>query len=135
MPHIHFAQRSGGQDTRSRARRPGQRENAFSLPPSICYKKLSSDDIQDLDLRMQTAFGWSEPSQRFQMAGATSQLEGTDMVIQAATGAGKTAVVAAAHLWKTGVTTLMIVPLLELENEMVSIIILLLLVQRQSSMH
>lgn len=68
---------------------------------------------------MQATYQWDEAAKKFQILGVKAQLEGVDAVIQAATGAGKTAIVAGPHLWKKGVITLMVVPLLSLEEEMV----------------
>ncbi|KZT69352.1 P-loop containing nucleoside triphosphate hydrolase protein, partial [Daedalea quercina L-15889] len=65
------------------------------------------------------AYGWKP--RPFQVAGIQAQIEGVDTIVQAPTGAGKTAVVAGAHLWPHGATkvTIMVSPLLSLEDEMV----------------
>ncbi|EMD42076.1 hypothetical protein CERSUDRAFT_62036 [Gelatoporia subvermispora B] len=56
------------------------------------------------------------------MAGIKAQLEGSDAIIQAATGSGKTAIAAGPHLWDgvKGRITIMVCPLLALEEEMVN---------------
>lgn len=71
---------------------------------------------------MQVQYRWNAPAKKFQLIGVKAQLEGVDSVIQAPTGAGKTAIVAGPHLWKSNVITVMIVPLLQLEDEMVRFI-------------
>jgi len=68
---------------------------------------------------MEEKYGWTPQS--FQLAGIQAQLEGVDMALQAPTGAGKTAIVAGAHLWPHNElkVTIMVSPLLSLEDEMV----------------
>lgn len=70
---------------------------------------------------MQDAYGWTDDPRPFQLAGVQAQLEGTDLIIQAPTGSGKTAVAAGPHLWPSskGKITIMVSPLLALEEEMV----------------
>ena len=70
---------------------------------------------------MKDRFKWDEYPRFFQLQGTQAQLEGCDMIIQAATGSGKTAIAAGPHVWPTsaGKTTIMVCPLLALEEEMV----------------
>ncbi|TFY52110.1 hypothetical protein EVJ58_g10196 [Rhodofomes roseus] len=81
--------------------------------------QLSEDDVGKLTKLMAERFKW-EP-RPFQVAGVQAQLEGVDIMIQAPTGAGKTAIVAGAHLWPSDKpkVTIMVSPLLSLEDEMV----------------
>lgn len=93
-------------------------------PPTISPKprpKLTSDDLKTLASLMRTQFGWSEDPRFHQLDGTQAQLEGVDMVIQAPTGSGKTAIAAGPHVWPSskGKTTIMVCPLLALEHEMV----------------
>ncbi len=83
--------------------------------------KLSDKDLEDLASRMRIAYGWDEPPRAFQLAGVQAQLEGRDVVIQAPTGAGKTAITAGPYLWPSshGKITIMVSPLMVLEDEMV----------------
>ncbi|OSD06262.1 P-loop containing nucleoside triphosphate hydrolase protein [Trametes coccinea BRFM310] len=71
---------------------------------------------------MREQFRWSEDPHHFQLEGVGAQLEGVDMIIQAPTGAGKTAIAAGPHMWpkSSGTVTIMVCPLLALEEEMVS---------------
>ncbi|KAI0071881.1 P-loop containing nucleoside triphosphate hydrolase protein, partial [Panus rudis PR-1116 ss-1] len=64
---------------------------------------------------------WDNEPHYFQLEGTRAQLEGTDMIIQAPTGCGKTAVAAGPHVWPSskGKITIVISPLLALEEEMV----------------
>ncbi|KAH9929200.1 P-loop containing nucleoside triphosphate hydrolase protein [Fomitopsis serialis] len=80
---------------------------------------LNDNDVQKLTRLMEEKYQW-EP-RPFQVAGVQAQLEGVDMIIQAPTGAGKTAIVAGAHLWPhdEAKVTIMVSPLLSLEDEMV----------------
>ncbi|KAI0697949.1 P-loop containing nucleoside triphosphate hydrolase protein, partial [Cerioporus squamosus] len=70
---------------------------------------------------MKERFNWEEDPRFFQLEGTRAQLEGCDMIIQAPTGSGKTAVAAGPHVWPTSAdkTTIMVCPLLALEEEMV----------------
>ncbi|TCD65949.1 hypothetical protein EIP91_001979 [Steccherinum ochraceum] len=70
---------------------------------------------------MREKYQWDSEPRGFQMAGVQAQLEGVDMIIQAATGSGKTAIAAGPHLFSTskGKITIMVSPLLALEEEMV----------------
>lgn len=82
---------------------------------------LSPEDVRQLAQRMRETYGWSEDPRPFQLAAVQAQLEGQDMIIQAATGAGKTAIAAGPHLWESskGKLTIVVSPLLVLEEEMV----------------
>lgn len=70
---------------------------------------------------MAKKYGWTPRS--FQLEGIRAQIEGIDAIIQAPTGSGKTAVVAGAHLWpqNEAMVTIMVSPLLSLEDEMVKL--------------
>ncbi|KAH9887685.1 P-loop containing nucleoside triphosphate hydrolase protein [Cubamyces lactineus] len=70
---------------------------------------------------MRERFKWDKEPRLFQLEGVRAQLEGVDMIVQAPTGAGKTAVAAGPHVWPSsrGKTTIMVCPLLALEEEMV----------------
>lgn len=80
---------------------------------------LLEDDIGKLTHLFEDAYGWSPRT--FQISGIQAQLEGVDTILQAPTGAGKTAIVAGAHLWPQDEhkVMLMVSPLLSLEDEMV----------------
>lgn len=83
--------------------------------------RLTSDDVNKLAARMREAFKWDSDPKDFQLAAVKAQLEGVDMVVQAPTGSGKTALAAGPHLWPGNEKkfTLMVCPLLSLEEEMV----------------
>ncbi|EMD37426.1 hypothetical protein CERSUDRAFT_29423, partial [Gelatoporia subvermispora B] len=83
---------------------------------------ISSQELDSLAGCMRSKYGWSSDPRPFQMAGIKAQLEGSDAIIQAATGSGKTAIAAGAHLWDgaKGKITIMVCPLLALEEEMVN---------------
>ncbi|KAI0771547.1 P-loop containing nucleoside triphosphate hydrolase protein [Trametes elegans] len=89
-------------------------------PPSR-RPKLTAEDVSLLSQKMRNEYGWDEHPKSFQLAGVKAQLEGMDLVIQASTGAGKTAIAAGPHLWPSskGKTTIMVCPLLSLEDKMV----------------
>ncbi|PSS33976.1 hypothetical protein PHLCEN_2v1984 [Hermanssonia centrifuga] len=67
---------------------------------------------------MRLKYGWNLNPKGFQLAGVQAQLEGIDMIIQAATGSGKTAIAAGPHLWIEGKQSIMVCPLMTLEDEM-----------------
>ncbi|KAH9842930.1 P-loop containing nucleoside triphosphate hydrolase protein [Rhodofomes roseus] len=98
--------------------RPLQRPSG---PKSTPFQRepLSQEDVSTLSKLVQDNYGWAPQS--FQLTGIQSQLEGVDAMIQAPTGAGKTAIVAGAHLWPHDEpkVTIMVSPLLSLEDEMV----------------
>ncbi|THH15238.1 hypothetical protein EUX98_g9497 [Antrodiella citrinella] len=83
--------------------------------------KLSEEELKTLARNMRETYGWDDNPREFQLAAVQAQLEGTDMIIQAPTGSGKTAIAAGPHLWPTskGKITIMVSPLLALEEEMV----------------
>lgn len=89
---------------------------------SVTHSKLSNDDLIKLASLMKTAYGWDKNPKPFQLAGVQAQLEGNNIMIQAPTGAGKTAIAAGPHLWPSAGSriTIMISPLMALEDEMVS---------------
>ncbi|KAI0365875.1 P-loop containing nucleoside triphosphate hydrolase protein [Pilatotrama ljubarskyi] len=70
---------------------------------------------------MREAFRWDADPKDFQLAAVQAQIEGVDMIVQAPTGSGKTALAAGPHLWPGNENkfTLMVCPLLSLEEEMV----------------
>lgn len=83
--------------------------------------KLTGEDLEVLASKMRAAYKWEADPKPFQLAGVQAQLEGVDVVIQASTGAGKTAIAAGPYLWPSsaGKSTIMVCPLLSLEEEMV----------------
>ena len=85
----------------------------------ITRKPLTTEDETALIAAFKHKFGW-EP-RPFQLGGIKAQIEGTDAIIQAATGAGKTAIVAGPYVLERyqDRCTIMVVPLLALETEMV----------------
>ncbi|KAH9847421.1 P-loop containing nucleoside triphosphate hydrolase protein [Lenzites betulinus] len=89
--------------------------------PRELRHKLTPEDVQLLSQKLRDTCGWHADPKPFQLAGIKAQLDGDDMIIQASTGAGKTAIAAGPHLWQTsaGKTTIMVCPLLSLEDEMV----------------
>ncbi|KAI0349391.1 P-loop containing nucleoside triphosphate hydrolase protein [Trametes cingulata] len=88
---------------------------------SASRPKLTTEDVELLSRKMRETYGWDADPKPFQLAGVQAQIEGVDMIIQASTGAGKTAIAAGPHLWPSsaGKTTIMVCPLLSLEDEMV----------------
>ncbi|KAH9911536.1 uncharacterized protein BXZ73DRAFT_34470, partial [Epithele typhae] len=82
---------------------------------------LSSEDIQLLRQMLRDKFRWPNNLKDFQVDAIRAQLKGVDIIVQAPTGAGKTALAAGPHVWPSFErrVTLMICPLLTLEDEMV----------------
>lgn len=90
-------------------------------PPGSRRPKLNEEELQKLSDLMRERFKWDAEPRFFQLEGVRAQIEGVDMIIQAPTGSGKTAVAAGPHVWPTskGKVTIMVCPLLALEEEMV----------------
>ncbi|KAH9910453.1 P-loop containing nucleoside triphosphate hydrolase protein, partial [Epithele typhae] len=86
----------------------------------ISRRPLSSEDIQLLREMLRNKFRWPNDPKDFQVNAIRAQLEGVDIIVQAPTGAGKTAIAAGPHVWPSFErrATLMICPLLTLEDEM-----------------
>ncbi|EJF56898.1 P-loop containing nucleoside triphosphate hydrolase protein [Dichomitus squalens LYAD-421 SS1] len=95
----------------------GVQKSAISILPR---PKLSQDDLKVLAAKMRSAYCWDADPKDFQLRGVQAQIEGTDIIVQAPTGAGKTALAAGPHLWPGNETkfTIMVCPLLSLEEEM-----------------
>ncbi len=86
-------------------------------------KTLSTNDVHLLASKMRVKFKWSNEPHPFQLDAVRAQLERSDIIIQAPTGAGKTAIAAGPHAWTAvsdaKMVTIMVSPLLSLEKEMV----------------
>ncbi len=91
----------------------------------LSLPELSEHDICVLAQQMKDPYGWNETPRHFQLAGVMAQIERIDIMIQAPTGAGKTAIAAGAHLWplNKGKITIMVSPLMSLEDKMVRVVI------------
>lgn len=88
---------------------------------AFAHRKLSPAEVEELAGRMREKFNWSADPREHQLKGTLAQLEGSDLIVQAPTGSGKTAIAAGPHAWpRCGRrVTIMVCPLLVLENEMV----------------
>ncbi len=102
-----------------KGRRPPGGASAASPPPP--RTPLTKEQLNSLAKAMQERFKWDSPPKDFQLDAVQAQLEGVDMILQAPTGSGKTAIAAGPHLFPGNEQkfTLMVCPLLSLEEEMV----------------
>ena len=102
--------------SRARATKTSRLKAVHALKPR---PRLKEEDTQRLTVLIQEKFSF-EPRD-FQIAAIKAQIEGVDMIVQASTGAGKTAIAAGPHLWPGNEKkfTIMTCPLLSLEEEMV----------------
>lgn len=91
------------------------------VTPPVRRQPLTPAEVDTLAQLMRERFRWDDDPRFFQLQGVKAQLEGVDTIIQAPTGAGKTAIAAGPHVWPSsaGKTTIMVCPLLALEVEMV----------------
>ncbi|EJF62569.1 P-loop containing nucleoside triphosphate hydrolase protein, partial [Dichomitus squalens LYAD-421 SS1] len=99
---------------RSRRGRKLSRKKAEDRP------RLTQQDVDKLAIQMRETYGWDSDVKDFQLAAVKAQIEGVDIIVQAPTGPGKTALAAGPHLWgwKEKKFTIMVCPLLSLEEEM-----------------
>ncbi|KAL6299962.1 P-loop containing nucleoside triphosphate hydrolase protein [Sparassis latifolia] len=95
----------------------------FTPPPGGTHARqpLTNNDLKQLAERMHQQFKWDNNPRPFQLADIQAQLEGIDTIIQAPTGSEKTALAAGPHVWpgNEGKVTIMVSPLMALEDEMV----------------
>lgn len=77
-------------------------------------------DTEDLAAKIEQKYGWKP--KEFQMRAIEAQLLQKDVVVHAGTGSGKTAIAAGPHVHESnkGRVTIMVSPLLALQNEQVS---------------
>ena len=109
------------------SRRPSSRRFKFrkasdqSSTSSAWRPQLNEESIAQLSAKMKATYRWSSEPRPFQLECIKAQVEGVDMIIRAPTGSGKTAVAAGPHLHESaaGKITIMIEPLLALQDEMV----------------
>ncbi len=101
--------------------------------------QLGPDDLDFLRAEFERQYGY--PAKPFQLEAIQAQIEGRDVIVQAPTGSGKTAIAAGPHLWPANKDkfTIMVCPLLSLEEEMVcsilSLLHLALMVKTGSNFH
>lgn len=76
-------------------------------------------DLEGLGVRLEEQFGWK--LRAFQLEAIEAQVLGKDVIVHAGTGAGKTAIAAGPHVlpMMEGRVTIMVSPLLALQNEQV----------------
>ncbi|KAH9940489.1 P-loop containing nucleoside triphosphate hydrolase protein [Epithele typhae] len=105
----------------ARRSRPSKLQNYALLKSGIPRPRLTEDDITELKAHMRESFKWDSDPRDFQLKAVVAQIEGVDMIVQAPTGAGKTALAAGPHVWPAfaNKVTLMVSPLMALEEEMV----------------
>lgn len=80
-------------------------------------KQLTPEQIEELRHKLCIAFK-REPYD-FQLEAIKAQIEGTDLLVHASTGAGKTTLAAGPHVWMPNSITLVATPLIQLAEEMV----------------
>ncbi|KAI0083397.1 P-loop containing nucleoside triphosphate hydrolase protein [Irpex rosettiformis] len=80
--------------------------------------KLSSMQIRELEEKLCQAYKHDPYS--FQLEAIQAQIEGKNVLVHAATGAGKTTITAGPHAWILDGVTLIATPLIQLAEEMVN---------------
>lgn len=108
-------------DMPSRGSRAWKARTTPTAQPASARPRLTQEQLQALAKKMQESYKWDTEPKDFQLSAVQAQIEGVDMIVQAPTGSGKTAIAAGPHLWPGNENkfTLMICPLLSLEEEMV----------------
>ncbi|TFY77268.1 hypothetical protein EWM64_g6747 [Hericium alpestre] len=93
--------------------------NRAQRPAPLLSRKLSADEIEKIRTLMKEQLGGREP-RVFQLDLVQAQEERRDVLCQAATGQGKTAVAAGPYVLEknAGRVTIMVSPLIGLQNEM-----------------
>lgn len=102
--------------SRARASKTARLKVAAAPKPRPRFNEGDTRNLKTL-----LAEKWGFEPKDFQITAVKAQIEGVDMIVQASTGAGKTAIAAGPHLWpgNEGKFTIMTCPLLSLEEEMV----------------
>lgn len=112
------------------------------MPPSVAHSKarsqkkqpavpgvkqrswggLKAKNLKDLAERIKKGFKWAHVPQDYQVEAVKAQLVRKDVLIHAGTGSGKTAVAAGPYALEEtkGLVTLMVSPLIALQEEQVS---------------
>ncbi|KAG8725824.1 hypothetical protein FRC10_007813, partial [Ceratobasidium sp. 414] len=84
--------------------------------------RLTTEELKELDVGklMSAKFQWESGAKPFQFEATCAQLAGTNVIVHASTGSGKTAIAAGPHVVPAmqGMVTLFIAPLLTLHAEM-----------------
>lgn len=86
------------------------------------WKGIKLKDLQNLGERIKAGFKWIHQPHDYQVEAVRAQLSQKDILIHAGTGSGKTACVAGPYaLAETkGLVTLMVSPLIALQEEQIS---------------
>ncbi|KAF8804137.1 P-loop containing nucleoside triphosphate hydrolase protein [Phlegmacium glaucopus] len=90
---------------------------------SSAQREAIKKEVDDLPNLIKINYtGWKDGAKEFQLSAIAAQVCGTDVLLQAATGSGKTGIAAAPHLLPSseGKVTLFVSPLLALQEEQVS---------------
>jgi superfamily II DNA helicase RecQ len=95
-------------------------KNSDAFMQCAPFPNLTAEDLKDLPSIIKEKLGY--PPRKFQRDTIKWQLKRKDILIHAATGMGKTLVAAAPHYHPAaeGMVTLMVSPLIALQNEQVS---------------
>ncbi|TFK65151.1 P-loop containing nucleoside triphosphate hydrolase protein [Pluteus cervinus] len=93
-------------------------KNAPKAPPR---SKITEEDLEELSTTIKEHFGWENDLRSFQYEAIKAQLLRKDVIVHAGTGSGKTAIAAGPHAHKKseGMVTIMVSPLIALQNEQV----------------
>lgn len=90
--------------------------------PKPTWKGVSFENLKDLGQKIKQCFKWTHTPRDFQMEAIRAQLQRRDVVVHAGTGSGKTFIAAGPHAHEEtkGKVTLLISPLIALQDEQVS---------------
>lgn len=118
------ARRRVARSNKKKGRQQGSRKDKKPNFPPRSTEPLTANELAELTTAMIAKYGWTDEQsiRPFQLAGIQAQLEGSDMILQAPTGSGKTVIAAGPHSSprSEGMITLISVPLVQLADDMVS---------------
>ena len=94
----------------------------FINPATGRSQRPTTPSHPEINQKIKDTFQWKHEARQFQLEAISAQLKGEDAIVHAATGSGKTTIVAGPHALPTnkGKVTIFVSPLIALQEEMVN---------------